>query len=293
MTLFKKEEFKGIVVPLATPLKEDYSFHRLAMERLIEHVIEGGVNGLFVLGSAGEFPLFDDGESLSIVRFVLKQTSQRVPVYANASRNSTEHTLKIARELRKAGVDAVVLMTPFYYSAISQDDLATHFLRIAEGGPAVLYNHPKTTKINIEVPTLEHLVNCSNIIGMKETSDDYERFSQVARLLPTLQGGDDRLLESMKRGGKGGVCGLANIAPGLFVRLINAYNSERFEEAEELQKKIAEMKQTLYKTPANAQVGVKQGLAYIGICQATMRPPMAQITKDQAGIINQYLREKL
>ena len=293
MKMIEKNEFSGIIVPLSTPLRDDYVFHRLGMERLIEHVIDGRVDGLFVLGSAGEFPSFDDQESLGIVNFVVEKCKQRVPVYAYATRNSTEHTMRIAKQYRDAGVDAVVLMTPFYYPTISQDDLKTHFLKVAEGGPTILYNHLKTTKINIEIPTLEYLVNCRNIIGIKETSDDYERFSEVAKLLPTLQGGDDRLLESMKRGGKGGVCGLANIFPKLFVNLLNAYNDGRIGGAEQVQSIITEMKKIVYKTPANAQAGVKQGLAYLGICNSIVRPPMAQVTKKQAEIINQYLKENL
>jgi 4-hydroxy-tetrahydrodipicolinate synthase len=284
-----KEKFKGIIVPLSTPLNNDYSFDSTGMEKLIEHVIKAGVDGVFVLGSCGEYPSFDDKESIEIVNFVIEKVNHRIPVYAHATRNSTMHTQRIAKAFTEAGADYIVLATPFYSSSITQDDLKEHFKTIASEYKVVLYNQPKTTKINIEVSTLEELARTKNIIGVKESSANFNKMKETTAIIPVLQGSDELILESMKLGAKGGVPGLANVFPGLFVKLYNAYQEGREQEAERFNLKIKEASSIIYKTPKNAQVGVKQGLNAPGICSSLMRPPTAQINDEEAKKINQYV----
>jgi len=291
MTQKDKEKFKGIIVPLSTPLNKDYNLDKSGMERLIEHVIKGEVNGVFVLGSCGEYPSFDDNESIEIVSFVAETVNRRLPVYAHATRNSTEHTQRIAKAFTEAGADYIVLTTPFYYSGITQDDLKEHFKTIASEYKVVLYNHPKTTKINIEVSTLEDLALKPNIIGVKESSANFSKIKETAAIIPVLQGSDELVLDSMKLGAKGGVPGLANIYPCLFVKLFRAYQEKREEEAKICDSIIKEMSKVVYHSPKNAQVGVKQALSAFGICSAIMRPPMAQINEEEAKKINDYIKK--
>lgn len=285
-----KLDFKGVIVPVVTPLDKRYRFDRKGMRSLIDHVIKGGVNGIFVLGSCGEYPSFDDDESLQIIESVVEEVNGRVGVYANATRNSTEHTLNIAKSFIKAGVNSLVLTTPFYFHNITETDLVRHFETLAKFPSIVLYNVPVLTKLSITINILERLFHLGSIKGIKDSSGDLDYFTKVARILPVMQGIDNLFLDSMNKGGVGGVPGLANIVPKTFVDMYNLCQIGDLGRAAKLQKELAAMMLIVYNTFKNPQAGVKYCLSCLGICDSNMRPPMAQINRDETRKIDGYLK---
>lgn len=290
MVSANRDRLEGIIVPLSTPLDAHYQLDRPGMKKLIDHVLAGGIHGVFALGSCGEYPCFDDRESLEIADVVVNEVAGRVPVLVNATRNSTSHSITIAKEFAHRGVDYVVMSPPFYYPQLQQDDLYTHFSRIAESGlPVALYNLPSVAP-PIGIDTLERLVHHQDIVALKDSSGNQDYFAQAASLLPTFAGDDSLILPGMKRGGIGGVPGTANLIPKALVKLYTLYQQNRIEEAEIWQKKITAFKEVVYTTGKNAPVGVKHGLHYLGISGPSMRPPLPQIEQDEATKINTYLQ---
>jgi hypothetical protein len=165
------------IVPLLTPLRPDQSLDEAGLERLIEHALAGGVSGVFLLGSTGEFALLDHETRFQLIRAARRVVRGRVPVLAGVSEPGTRAAIEFGRRAVELGAEAVVASPPFYYHH-SQGDLIAHFTAIAEGIPAplVLYNIPRNVKVSLAPETVRRLMEIPNIIGLKDSAGDMAMF---------------------------------------------------------------------------------------------------------------------
>jgi dihydrodipicolinate synthase/N-acetylneuraminate lyase len=295
---------RGLITPLATPLaltnQPEPSLDVAALERLIEHVINGGVHGIFLLGSTGEFASLGREMRQEIIRRTCTHVNRRVPVLANISDTAIAETLRLADTAVEAGADALVLNAPYYF-VHSQDDLLRYVERITEkiALPLFLYNIPPLTKNSFEPETVRRAADLPGVIGLKDSTGDLRYLEKTVELMrhrpefSILIGPEEMLLESMKLGAIGGVCGGSNLNPKLLVELYDAIFRGDTKRAEALQETVQRMGRALYHIgfPGSSYLrGIKAALALAGLCRPEPAPPYAPFSDAEYALLEEGYR---
>jgi 4-hydroxy-tetrahydrodipicolinate synthase len=284
---------RGIIVPLVSPLDAQDRLDRVGLERVIEHVLDGGVSGLFILGTTGEGPSLSHRLRTELVRAVCRQVSGRAPVLVGVSDTAYEETLAMARVADQAGAAAVVLAPPSYFR-ISQDDLLGYLERFACNSPlpVFLYNIPSLTKTAFEPETVRRAAAIGGIVGLKDSSGDLAYLGTVVRCtgtrLPVMIGPEELLLEGMQAGAVGGVCGGANLHPRLYCDLRKAAASGDVETAQRLQARVREISDALYTVGDRSTSylrGLKWAMAASGLCSGLCALPFAPFTRQEQQLL--------
>lgn len=275
-------KIQGIIPPLVTPLKADESLDLKGASQLIEHVISGGVHGLFILGSVGEGPNLSYDTRRKYIDFVTEEVNGRIPVIVSISDTAYPESLLLAEYAKKAGADAVALTPPFYFVP-GAPELYDYFKRIAEhvSLPFFLYNMPALTKSTIPLYVVDMGFSMENCLGLKDSSGDLIYFKKVKRLigdreLSLLMGPEEILAESMLAGGDGGINGGANVFPRLYVKIYELMQEGKFSEAEALQHEVMEISCRLFtigKHGSSLIKGIKGALEVKGICKRHLASP--------------------
>ncbi len=223
--MLKIEELKGVIPPIVTPVDENENVDEAGLKKVIDHVINGGVHGVFVLGSNGEFYAFDSENQKRAVEITVNHVGGKVPVYAGATAITTKGCIKSAQMAEAAGAD---------YEAIAK---STNL-------PVLLYNNPEKTTNNISISLLQKLAKIDNIVGVKNTSLDFAQTVEFIRVtkdiknFKVLSGSDYFIYATLAYGGAGCVAGTANVAPSLVVDIYNKYMAGDLEGAIEAQFKL-------------------------------------------------------
>lgn len=275
---------RGIVTPLITPLAGAVpDLDASALERVVEHVISGGVSGIFLLGTTGEFTSLGREVRQEVVRRTCAQVSRRVPVLVNIGDTAMAETMKLAETAEDAGADAVVLLPPFYFQN-SQEDLLRYICRVAARVtlPLFLYNIPLLTKNSFEPETVRRAAELPSVVGLKDSTGDLcylERVMELVRGRPefsVLIGPEELLLEGMRRGASGGVCGGSNLFPQVFVELYKAIEARQEARAAQLQGEVKRMGEMLYRIGYEGSAylrGIKTSMSLAGLCRAELALP--------------------
>lgn len=181
----KKTGFKpkGIIPAVITPLTNDGKFNEKAMRRLLKYLIEGGVHGLFVVGTTGEFYGLKPEEKRDIFKITMDETNGKIPVYAGTNGITTRETVYLTQLAEECKVDAVSVLTPMFISP-SQDQLIKHYQTIAENTslPVILYNNPPRTAVSLAPATVAKLAEVPNIVGIKDSPGDMTVTAEYIRL---------------------------------------------------------------------------------------------------------------
>ena len=230
-----KLPLRGIIPPLATPLLDNDTLDLTGLEKLIEHVISGGVHAIFILGSTGEFSGLSIYLKHELIENACKMVNRRIPVMVGISDCSFTESINLAKKAADCGADAVVTVPPFYFSA-SQEDLLSYLKNMAKqlALPLFLYNIPMHTKIEFAPETVKLAAEIPGIVGIKDTSFNASYLKKIQYLLKDqtdftyLLGPEEYLPDFILGGGHGGVNGGANLFPKLYVNLFNAAVEQNF-----------------------------------------------------------------
>ena len=286
---------RGIVTPLATPLAPgdpaEPSLDASALDRLIEHVIAGGVSGIFLLGTTGESSSFSQELRAEILERTCARVSGRVPVLVNVTDTAVSESLRLAARATETGADAIVVAPPYYFRN-SQEDLFQFIEAIASRVtlPVFLYNIPTLTKNSFEPETVHRASRLERVVGLKDSTGDLAYLETVVELMrdrpdfSILIGPEELLSDGMKRGAIGGVCGGSNLEPKLFVDLYGALAAGDEKGATLLQARVQRMSEALYRTgfPASGYLrGLKTALELAGICRAEPALPLLPFTTEE------------
>ncbi len=282
---------KGIIPPLVTPLLNQDKLDLPGLERLVEHLISGGVHGLFILGTTGEGPSLGYPLRYELTERVCDQVNGRLPVLVGVTDTSLTESVKLAEAAASRGADAVVAAPPYYFTS-SQSELEGYFQILADRSPLplFLYNMPSHTKVNIAAETIAKLSEHKNIIGLKDSSGNLVYFQKVVRMMEDhsgfslLVGPEELLMQSVLSGAHGGVNGGANMFPKLYVKMYEAALSENVDEMKRLQKQIMQISSTIYSvgnSPGSYLQGVKSALSILGICSDVMALPGQSHSADE------------
>ena len=226
---------EGILPAMLTPMHPDESPNLEAIPTLVDYVLAGGVHGLFVVGTHGEAYALDAGEREAVISAYVQAADRagsegrrRLPVIAGVGGITTRESIRNLRAAERAGADAVSVVAPSFIS-ITQEELYRHFRTVAEATqlPVALYNLPRATHLSIEPPTLARLAQVDNIVAIKDSSGDLNNTIDYIRLTPddfaVMNGNDALIFAALAVGAAGAVAATADIAPGLAVRIYQAY----------------------------------------------------------------------
>jgi len=284
---------------MVTPLKGPDTLDREGSDRLVEHVISGGVDAIFILGTTGEGPGLSYRLRKEFVERVCGQVNGRLPVLVGITDTAFSESVALAEVARQHGADAVVAAPPYYFTA-SQPELKSYFQQLADqiSLPLFLYNMPSHTQTHIGVDTVAQLADHEKIIGFKDSSADLIYFQKVVERLAgnpgftLLCGPEELLIQSLISGGHGGVNGGANMFPHLYVDLYRSWESGGLDRMAELQKRVLEISSAIY-TKGDSGAGYLQGLkcalSLLGICEGHLALPWRRFSGDKRERIREAL----
>lgn len=273
-----QHKLAGVGAAMITPFTPDGRVDYEALARMVDYVIEGGVDYIVALGTTAETPTLYMPERAVIAMFITNQIAGRVPLVMGCGGNSTSEVLDQLREFDLRGADAILSVTP-YYNKPSQEGLFQHFRTVSEHSPlpVILYNIPGRTGVNM---TAETTLRCArelkNVIGVKEASGNIEQMQQILNNRPegflVLSGDDGITIELMRRGGDGVISVAANAFPERFMSCINHAKRGDFEAADREYEALDDAVKALF--AEGNPVGVKCALSVMGRIGDTVRLPL-------------------
>lgn len=285
-----KKKLRGIIPPLVTPLLNNNTLDLDGLERLIEHVVAGGVHGIFILGTTGE------AQSLSFELRVemIKQTSHflknRLPLLVGITDTSMTDSLRLERKASECGASAVVSAPPYYF-ATAQPELAEFYERLIPQLelPIYLYNMPTHTKVSFAPSTVKRIAENEKVLGFKDSSANGAYLQSVIHEMKGREnfsifvGPEEMMAESVLLGADGGVNGGANMFPKLYVDLYNAAKQNNIAEVKILHSKVMQICATIYnngKYDSSYLKGLKSGLSVLGICNDYLAMPFSKFDAE-------------
>ena len=285
---------------MITPLSGRDELDVPGLERLVEHIVGGGVHGLFILGTTGEAPDLSHRLRRDLVDRVCRQVAGRVPVLVGITDTSFVESVELARHAAGAGAAALVTAAPYYFPA-GQPELLEWIERLVPELPlpVYLYNMPQMTKVVFEIDMLKRVTQLEGVIGIKDSGGDLAYFRQILELLRdrpdwTLLVGPEHLLaDTMKLGGHGGVNGGANIFPRLLVDLYEAVLHGDAKRERELQNRLLKLG-GVYHVGRHASAvikGVKCSASLLGLCQDFMAEPFSRFREPEREKVRMVLKE--
>lgn len=296
----KTSDIKGIIPPILTPMNndEEQSVNYGELRNQVERLLEGGVHGIFPVGTNGEAYILSAKEKEAVLETVIDQVKGRVPVYAGTGCVSTAETIRMSKTAQKLGADALSIITP-YFAAASQKELYDHYTAVAKAVdlPIILYNIPPRTGNKLLPETVQKLCrDVDNIVGAKDSSGDIENLKAYIRLtneldkeVAILAGNDGAILTCLKEGGKGGIAGRANIWPNALASIYNRFAAGDLEGAQQAQDAIAAL-QTVFKF-GNPNTIIKKAVSLLGYPVGDCRRPFCHVPEEGIEALKQVLAD--
>jgi 4-hydroxy-tetrahydrodipicolinate synthase len=272
--------FKGSLVALITPMREDRSIDEKAYAEFVDWQIKEGTSAVVPVGTTGESPTLSHDEHRRVVEIALDVAKGRVPVIAGAGSNSTEEAIALTRHAKEAGADAALIVTP-YYNKPTQEGMYLHFTAIADAVdlPIIIYNIPPRSVIDMSVETMARLAKHKNIIGVKDATANLTRPLHTRRAcgesFVQLSGEDHTALAFNTAGGVGCISVTANVAPRLCSEMQTAWAEGRLQEAIAIQNRLVPLHDALF---AETSPGpVKFAASLLGKTSERCRLPLAPL----------------
>jgi 4-hydroxy-tetrahydrodipicolinate synthase len=294
--MIKVQELRGVLPALVTPLTPDGGVDEPAIERLVGHVLAGGVHGLLPLGSTGESASLDETARRKVLAAVIKAAAGRVPVICGVVQSRLAAARADVKAAAELGAIAALVAPPYYYP-IDQATVLDFYRRVAAGSPLpiLVYNIPQNTKVVVEPATVATLAHEGAVVGIKDSSRDFEYFETVCvatRDRPEFRiftGSDTMLLASLAMGGAGTICGAGNIAPGWVVRIFDDFERGDWEAAQKHQDSLLEL--VLAVRGGVFPAAIKAALHLQGLCDPWPAPPVAPLDEHAQSRLRDQLQQ--
>ncbi len=274
-----ENNFKGVGVALVTPFDTEGQVDFEALGRLVDSVVEGGVDYLVALGTTAETPTLTHAERTAVAAFIRERNAGRVPLVIGMGGNDTAKLCEELRGFDPAGFAAVLSVTP-YYNKPSQEGLYRHYRAVAEASPlpVILYNVPSRTGVNMSAETTLRIAReVRGVVAIKEACGEISQVQEIIKGAPegfaVISGDDGMTLSIMSVGGAGVISVLANVVPEPFSRMVHTAQTS-VARAQAIWADLAEMEHLIF-TEGNP-TGVKTALEVKGICRADVRLPLVE-----------------
>jgi len=285
---------QGSIVALVTPMLENGDVDKESLRNLVNYHIEHGTDALVAVGTTGESATLDENEHCDVISYIVEVTHRRIPVIAGTGANSTKEAITLTQKAKDLGVDACLIVTP-YYNKPTQEGLYLHHKAIAEAVdiPQILYNVPGRTACDMLPETIGRLSQVTNIVGVKEATGELSRFKEIRDLVGAdfaiYTGDDASSREFSLLGGNGTITVTGNVAPRLVHDMIWAAMAGNKETALELDKKLAALHSSLF--IQSNPIPVKWAVAEMGLIGKGIRLPLTWLTADCFDLVRDALHQ--
>ena len=291
----------GVIPPMVTPLLETGALDVAGTSRLVEHILSGGVHGLFLLGTTGEATDLPYDIRRELVGRACADVAGRVPVLVGITDTVMDESLRFAEYAAECGADALVAAPPYYFAA-GQPELVDYYRNLADRIPLplFLYNMPAQVKVSISVPTVVELASHPNIIGLKDSSGNIGYFNACRYAMrdnPDFRifiGPEEAMGEVVLMGAAGGVAGGANLFPRTFVELYDAAVAKDVDRVRGIQERVMHVSSLIYGVGhhnSSFVKGVKCALSLMGICSGNLAAPREPFNAADRALIRSRLIE--
>lgn len=285
---------KGIIPPIITPLKDNGDVNYEVLKMMVNHLIEGGVHGLFPMGTTGEFYAFDEETYRKVLETVVEETNGRVPVYGGANHITTRGVRHLVKICEEVGVDAVSVLTPMFISQ-TQEELYDYFAEIAENTslPIILYNNKPKTNVTINPETVAKLAEIENIVAVKDSTGDMTNTAEYIRLtrenegFHVLMGRDTLIYAALCYGASGAIASCANVAPRIAADIYDKYMAGDLQGALEAQFTLAPLR--IACNLGTFPAVIKEGLVQQGIPVGKCLAPISELKPEEKKKLHQVL----
>ena len=292
----KNNIFKGTGIALITPFKKDYSVDLEALQRIVNHVIDGGADFLVALGTTSEAPTLTAEEKKQVVDTILTTNNGRIPVLLGMGGNNTQAVVEAVKAQDFSDIQGILSVVP-YYNKPNQRGMKAHFEAIADASPVpvVVYNVPGRVGVNLQAATCVELAQHPNIVAVKEASGNLQQIMEILRDKPAgfdVLSGDDGITQPLMALGATGVISVAaNAYIEPFSRMMKAMREGRTDEALQLHYAMLRMNQLIFADGNPA--GIKCLMSQMGLCQNVLRLPLVPVNDNvEADITNEWKRLK-
>lgn len=285
---------QGIIPAMVTPLDQNEKLDETALRRFVNYLIEGGVHGLFPMGSQGEFHAFSPDEKRLVWEIVLDEAAGRLPVYAGTGAITTRQVIELNRIAEEVGVAAVSVLTPFFIQP-SEEGLYRHFVTIADATslPVILYNNPGRTGVKIAPSLVARLAEHPNIVGIKDSGGDLTATIDMIRLTHddfiVLMGRDSLIYAGLHHGTKGAIAASASVVPALVASIYDAFTEGDVARSLAAQERLLPLRLAFGLGPF--PVVVKDAVNMLGIPVGPARAPITSLTGDARDQLRKVLED--
>ena len=288
--------FKGAGVAIITPMHEDGSVNYEKLEEILEFQIANSTDAVIICGTTGESSTMTHGEHLKTIKFAVDKVAKRVPVIAGTGSNCTETAIMMSKEAASYGVDALLVVTP-YYNKATQKGLIAHYTAIANAvpeTPIIMYNVPSRTGCNLQPATVAALVkNVKNIVGIKAASGDLSQIAKMMSMagedLELYSGNDDQILPIMSLGGLGVISVLSNVAPKQTHDIVMKFMDGDTREAARLQLEAIPLINALF-CEVNP-IPVKTAMNMMGMEVGPLRMPLCEMEESNKETLAKAMKD--
>ncbi len=284
--------FFGSIPAVITPFK-DNTVDFQSLEKIINHLIKNGSNGLVPCGTTGESPTLTHDEHKKIIEETIRVNDQRVPVIAGTGSNNTDEAVDFTKHAESVGAQAALVVTP-YYNKPTQKGLYLHFKTIADSVklPIIIYNIPGRSIVDMSVDTMIELSKIENIIGVKDATNDLFRpLLTAARMNNSfcyLSGEDGTALAFLAQGGHGCISVTANVAPKLCADMHSAWREKDLLTAQKINLQLARLHNSLFLESSPGPV--KYAASLLGLCNSETRLPLVEISENTKKNVSDCLK---
>ena len=289
----KKTIFEGMATAIVTPMTRDGIDYE-ALGRFIDFQIESGINAIVVMGTTGENATIEYADQKEIIRYTVDRVAKRVPVIAGTGTNNTDHVLHNTKNACEVGVDAVLVVTP-YYNKATQNGLYQHFMTIADAStvPVILYNVPGRTGCNLLPKTVARLAEHPNIVAIKEATGNVAQMVEIVHLcgdkIDVYSGEDALTVPMMAMGAKGTISVLSNVAPRESVAMTDACRAGDFKTAARMQADLLPLINALF-SEVNP-IPAKAGVSAMGFGEENLRLPLTPMEDGTRAVLFEEMRK--
>jgi 4-hydroxy-tetrahydrodipicolinate synthase len=285
--------FEGVLPALVTPFSKDNTIDAESFRKIVSFVEEGGVSGIVACGTTGESATLSMAEHKQLIN--LSMDCANVPVVAGTGSNNTVEAVELTKHATDAGADAALVISP-YYNKSNKAGLLAHFKTIAESTdiPIILYNVPSRTGQDVSAEIIAELAKIGNIVAVKEASGSVEKVSRILELtadedFEVLSGEDGLTLPILSLGGVGVISVVANVVPGMMVKLVDAARRGDLKTAREMHFRMAPLIRALFSE--TNPIPVKRAVELMGLARGDLRLPLAPLSEEGDSILKDILYE--
>jgi 4-hydroxy-tetrahydrodipicolinate synthase len=285
-------ELGEVITAMITPFNSDFEIDWRCLDNLLVFLVENGSDSLLLAGTTGESPTLTDEEKIELFKFAVKKFNKKVKIIAGTGSNDTKHTIYLSKNAQEVGVDALLLVAP-YYNKPTQFGILKHFEEIANSVeiPIIVYNVPSRTGCNISSKTCVELSKIRNIAGIKEASSDMRQVAEILRDCPkeflVYSGNDGDTFPIVAMGGTGVISVASHIIGKEIKEMIYYLKNLEINKAADIHKKFLDIFYGIFIT--TNPIPIKKALELKGLDSGFLRPPLCKMESREEDLFKQIL----